>query len=150
MSSRKRIKSEDNIDINKTIGTNLRYIRTLSGKNQTRLGQALSITFQQVQKYEGGKNGMSAYRLYKAAKYLNVPMEAFFDPKYIEKMRSLHQAEELNPGRKPVNFFNVYAKMDEAGEDYDRELLSDISKGYKPTEEEKKYLEQRYPNAKNN
>lgn len=145
----KRIKTEDNVDINKTIGTNLRFIRTISGKNQTRLGQALNITFQQVQKYEGGKNGMSAYRLYKAAKYLNVPMEAFFDPKYIEKMRSVHQADDLSPGRKPNNFFNVYKKIEEQDEEYDRDLLYDISRGYKPSEEEKKYLQQRYPNAKN-
>ena len=140
--NRKRIKSDDNVDINKIIGTNLRFIRQLAGKNQTRLGKELSITFQQVQKYEGGRNGMSAYRLYKAAKYLNVPMEAFFDPEYIAKMRAVHEAKYFNNGGvKPKDFFNVYSYQ----KDYDDQLHTDLYqakiKGQQLTQEEEKFLE---------
>ena len=119
---RKRIKSEDNTEINKIIGTNLRFCRTLAGKNQTRLGIAIgNVRFQQIQKYESGTNGMSAYRLYKAAKYLNVPMEAFFDPDYIKKMKAVHEAKYFNNGGiKPKDFFDVYSYQKEIEEELDR------------------------------
>ena len=140
--NRTRIKSDDNVDINKIIGTNLRFIRQLAGKTQTRLSKELSITFQQVQKYEGGRNGMSAYRLYKAAKYLNVPMEAFFDAEYIAKMRAVHEAKYFNNGGvKPKDFFNVYSYQKDSAEDLATVLYQDRIKGKSLTPQEEQWLE---------
>ncbi|MGF1606716.1 MAG: helix-turn-helix domain-containing protein [Rhodothalassiaceae bacterium] len=47
--------------------------------SQEQLGDALGLTFQQVQKYERGANRMGSSRLYKIAQILNVPVSYFFD-----------------------------------------------------------------------
>jgi transcriptional regulator with XRE-family HTH domain len=53
--------------------------RTLLGMTQTSLGEAIGLTFQQVQKYERGTNRISASRLYDLARVLDVPIEFFFE-----------------------------------------------------------------------
>ena len=47
--------------------------------SQTKLGQAVGLTFQQIQKYERGVNRMGSSRLYEFAKVLDVPVSFFFD-----------------------------------------------------------------------
>jgi transcriptional regulator with XRE-family HTH domain len=49
------------------------------GMSQEKLGDALNLTFQQVQKYEKGANRISASRLQQAAHILQVPISFFFD-----------------------------------------------------------------------
>ncbi len=61
------------------VGARLRQRRTLLGMNQTDLGDALGLTFQQVQKYERGTNRISASRLFYLCGVLDVPVEFFFD-----------------------------------------------------------------------
>jgi transcriptional regulator with XRE-family HTH domain len=56
----------------------LRQRRILLGMSQTALGKAAGITFQQVQKYEGGGNRISSSRLFEFAKILDVPVPHFF------------------------------------------------------------------------
>ncbi len=53
--------------------------RTLLGMTQTDLGDALDLTFQQVQKYERGTNRISASRLYDLCRVLDVSIEYFFE-----------------------------------------------------------------------
>lgn len=53
--------------------------RMLAGISQEKLGEALGLTFQQVQKYEKGSNRISASRLQQIAKMLDVPVAFFFD-----------------------------------------------------------------------
>ncbi|GEP61349.1 helix-turn-helix domain-containing protein [Reyranella soli] len=47
--------------------------------SQTKVGDAVGLTFQQVQKYERGSNRISSSRLYEFAKVLDVPVSYFFD-----------------------------------------------------------------------
>ncbi len=47
--------------------------------SQTTLGEAIGLTFQQMQKYENGKTRISASRLYDLARVLDVPIQYFFD-----------------------------------------------------------------------
>ncbi len=61
------------------VGARLRVRRTLLGMNQTKLGEAIGVSFQQMQKYERGTNRISASRLYDLARLLDVPVEYFFD-----------------------------------------------------------------------
>ncbi len=61
------------------VGGRLRIRRTLLGLSQTALGEALGLTFQQVQKYERGANRMGSSRLYDLARVLDVPIQYFFD-----------------------------------------------------------------------
>ena len=61
------------------VGTRIRLRRTLMGMSQERLGEALGLTFQQVQKYERGVNRVGASRLYDLSRVLDVPISFFYD-----------------------------------------------------------------------
>ena len=61
------------------VGGRVRLRRTLMGMSQERLGEALGLTFQQVQKYERGVNRIGASRLFDLARVLDVPIGFFFD-----------------------------------------------------------------------
>jgi transcriptional regulator with XRE-family HTH domain len=61
------------------VGTRLRQRRTLLAMSQTKLGDAVGLTFQQIQKYERGSNRIGSSRLFEFAKVLDVPVSYFFD-----------------------------------------------------------------------
>ncbi len=61
------------------VGGRVRLRRTLLGMSQEKLGDALGLTFQQVQKYERGTNRIGASRLYHLSRVLDVPVEFFFE-----------------------------------------------------------------------
>ncbi len=61
------------------VGRRVRMRRTLLGMSQTTLGEAIGLTFQQVQKYENGTNRVSASRLFNLSRLLDVPIQYFFD-----------------------------------------------------------------------
>ncbi len=67
----------DPIDVH--VGNRVRLRRTLLGMSQTALGEALGLSFQQVQKYERGTNRISASKLWKLVPVLDVPVSFFFD-----------------------------------------------------------------------
>lgn len=67
----------DPVDIH--VGGRIRTRRLLLGMNQETLANALGLTFQQVQKYEGGANRVSASRLAQVAEVLGVQVAYFFD-----------------------------------------------------------------------
>lgn len=66
-------------DIDRTIGGNFKKIRLAAGLSQTEMGQSLGVSFQQIQKYENGKNRLSAETLYRAARLLDLPVSWFFE-----------------------------------------------------------------------
>jgi transcriptional regulator with XRE-family HTH domain len=66
----------DPVDVH--VGARIRTKRLLIGMNQETLARALGLTFQQVQKYEGGANRVSASRLSQIAQILGVPISYFF------------------------------------------------------------------------
>ncbi len=61
------------------VGARLRVRRTLLGMSQTTVGDAIGLTFQQMQKYEKGTNRISASRLFDLSRVLDVPIQFFFD-----------------------------------------------------------------------
>jgi transcriptional regulator with XRE-family HTH domain len=65
--------------IDKHVGSRVRMRRMMLDMSQTTLGDALGITFQQVQKYEKGTNRISASRLQSVCHVLQVPVTFFFD-----------------------------------------------------------------------
>jgi len=67
----------DPIDVH--VGARVRLRRTLLGMSQEKLGEAIGLTFQQVQKYERGANRISASKLWLLANVLDVPVSFFFD-----------------------------------------------------------------------
>jgi transcriptional regulator with XRE-family HTH domain len=65
--------------IDRHVGAKLRMRRLLLGLSQTKLGQALEVTFQQIQKYEKGANRIGASRLQQLARVLDVAPAYFFE-----------------------------------------------------------------------
>jgi transcriptional regulator with XRE-family HTH domain len=65
--------------IDKYVGSRVRGRRVGLGMNQTRLGQAIGVTFQQIQKYENGTNRVSAGNLFKIAKAMGVDVAYFYE-----------------------------------------------------------------------
>jgi transcriptional regulator with XRE-family HTH domain len=65
--------------INIRVGTRLRLRRNMLGLSQEKLGEAIGLTFQQVQKYERGTNRIGASRLHELSRVLDVPVSFFFD-----------------------------------------------------------------------
>jgi transcriptional regulator with XRE-family HTH domain len=74
----KRVKKTPN-PIDKHVGSRVRMRRMLMGMSQEKLGEALGLTFQQVQKYEKGTNRIGASRLKQISQVLGVPIGFFFD-----------------------------------------------------------------------
>lgn len=68
-----------NDPVDKHVGARVRLRRMLMGMSQEKLGKAVSLTFQQIQKYERGSNRIGSSRLYQFSKVLNVPISFFFD-----------------------------------------------------------------------
>ena len=60
------------------VGSRVRLRRRILGISQTKLGDALGLTFQQIQKYENGSNRVSASRLFEISQILSVDPEFFF------------------------------------------------------------------------
>jgi transcriptional regulator with XRE-family HTH domain len=65
--------------IDRHVGSRVRMRRVLLGMSQEKLGEALGLTFQQIQKYEKGTNRIGASRLQQISCTLNVPPAFFFD-----------------------------------------------------------------------
>ncbi len=61
------------------VGSRVRLRRNMLGLSQEKLGEAIGLTFQQVQKYERGANRVGASRLHELSRVLDVPVQFFYD-----------------------------------------------------------------------
>jgi len=105
MMAKPNIKGLSPIDIH--VGSRLRNRRRMLGMSQEKLAHAFGLTFQQVQKYEKGKNRMGASRLQQAADILGVTVPFFFEgaddgpykgalsPSYIDDFVSREEGQRL-------------------------------------------------------
>ena len=66
-------------NFNVHLGGKLRLRRLALGLTQTKVAQAINVTFQQIQKYEKGTNGISSLRIMQLSKFLRVPVIYFFE-----------------------------------------------------------------------
>ena len=104
------------------VGGRVRLRRTLLGMSQEKLGEALGLTFQQVQKYERGTNRIGSSRLFQLSKVLNVPIAFFFDdmPENIEQrfdgMHESHEPFEDDPlhKRETLELVRAYYRISDA------------------------------------
>ena len=86
---------------NQHLGNKLKLRRLALGLTQTKVAKAINVTFQQIQKYEKGTNGVSSIRLLQLSNYLKVPITYFFEdfPEYlinIEKSKEGHMNLNYN------------------------------------------------------
>ena len=89
-----RKKEYDPIDC--YVGNQIRLRRMALGMSQTVLGDALGITFQQIQKYEKGVNRVSASRLHRLAEGLKVAPTFFFDEASLQPSATSSADDDLN------------------------------------------------------
>jgi len=68
---------EENFNVH--LGKKLRMRRLSLGLTQTKVAQAINVTFQQIQKYEKGTNGVSSNRLMQLSQFLKIPIIYFFE-----------------------------------------------------------------------
>ena len=99
---------EDNF--NKHLGYKLKLRRLALGLTQTKVAKAIHVTFQQIQKYEKGTNGVSSIRLLQLANYLKVPVNYFFEdfPQYLINL------EKSQQGHMNINYnflVKVYSEL---------------------------------------
>jgi len=66
-------------NFNNHLGKKLRMRRLSLGLTQTKVADAINVTFQQIQKYEKGTNGVSSARLMQISQFLKVPITYFFE-----------------------------------------------------------------------
>ena len=88
-------------NFNTHLGNKLKLRRLALGLTQTKVAKAINVTFQQIQKYEKGTNGVSSIRLLQLSNYLKVSISYFFEdfPDYlinIEKSKEGHMNVNYN------------------------------------------------------
>ncbi|KAA1053914.1 helix-turn-helix domain-containing protein [Azospirillum argentinense] len=93
-----RTKSDKPNPIDAHVGSRVRLRRTLLGMSQEKLGDAIGLTFQQVQKYERGANRIGASRLFKLSQVLDVPVSFFFDDMPAEAAAAAVDDDEAGGG----------------------------------------------------
>ena len=88
---------EDNFNLH--LGKKLRMRRLSLGLTQTKVAEAINVTFQQIQKYEKGTNGVSSNRLMQLSSYLKVPITYFF-----EDFKNFNDIKETEEGQEDLNY----------------------------------------------
>ena len=84
---------EENFNIH--LGKKLRMRRLSLGLTQTKVANAINVTFQQIQKYEKGTNGVSSSRLMQLSNFLKVPVTYFYED-YAVSQTTVDSTEDLN------------------------------------------------------
>ena len=95
---------------NTHMGKRLRMRRLSLGLTQTKVANAINVTFQQIQKYEKGTNGVSSIRLLQLSNYLKVPINYFFED-FSEYLINIEKSKE---GHMNVNYnflMKVYSEL---------------------------------------
>ena len=99
---------EDNF--NEHLGSKLKLRRLALGLTQTKVAKAINVTFQQIQKYEKGTNGVSSIRLLQLANFLKVPVNYFFED-FSEYLTNLDKSQE---GHMNINYnflIKIYSEL---------------------------------------
>ena len=82
-------------NFNRHLGSKLRTRRLALGLTQTKVAQAINVTFQQIQKYEKGTNGISSLRIMQLANFLKVPVVYFYEDYATYENESLEKEEKI-------------------------------------------------------
>jgi len=92
------VSEKDNLKIATCIiGLQLRKIRLMRGRTQSRVAKAVNVTFQQIQKYERGQNAISINIMMKLCEYLDVSVDFFIKPLEDKQLTFLKRRENVYP-----------------------------------------------------
>ena len=96
------------------VGARLRQRRTLLGMSQEKLGEAVALTFQQIQKYERGANRIGASRLFQLGQVLDVSVAYFFEdmPGEVTRTRGDYAAPDATASLEAVQTADPMARRE--------------------------------------
>jgi len=97
-------------NFNKHLGNKLKLRRLALGLTQTKVAKAINVTFQQIQKYEKGTNGVSSIRLLQLSNYLKVPINYFFED-YSEFLINVEKSKESNVNINYNFLIKIYSEL---------------------------------------
>ena len=104
------MRAKANEPVDSLVGARIRLLRKPRKMSQTELGKAIGVTFQQIQKYENGKNRIGASRLHLVATALNVPITELFDGS-AETASSLKATKSLAFDAQVLRFAEAFVKI---------------------------------------
>ena len=116
---------EENFNVH--LGKKLRMRRLSLGLTQTKVAQAINVTFQQIQKYEKGTNGVSSNRLMQLSNFLKVPIIYFFED--YKDFKNINSGELTNNEDLNYSFLSrTFSSLSKAQKDKIFQILSNTSK----------------------
>ena len=109
------------------LGKRLRMRRLSLGLTQTKVAQAINVTFQQIQKYEKGTNGVSSNRLMQLSQFLKVPIIYFFED--FKDFKDSSQHESMNNDDLNYSFLSrTFASLSKPQKEKIIQILNNTSK----------------------
>ena len=115
---------EDNF--NKHLGNKLKLRRLALGLTQTKVAKAINVTFQQIQKYEKGTNGVSSNRLMQLAQFLKVPIIYFFED--FKEFKDAGLGEDINEDLNYSFLSRTFSSLSRSQKDKILQILNNTSK----------------------
>ena len=115
---------EENFNIH--LGKKLRMRRLSLGLTQTKVAQAINVTFQQIQKYEKGTNGVSSNRLMQLSQFLKVPIIYFFED--FREFKDISSNEQTNDDLNFSFLSRTFSSLSRTQKDKVLQILNNTSK----------------------
>ena len=115
---------EENFNIH--LGKKLRMRRLSLGLTQTKVAQAINVTFQQIQKYEKGTNGVSSNRLMQLSQFLKVPIIYFFED--YKEFKDVSLGGETNEDLNYSFLSRTFSSLSRSQKDKILQILNNTSK----------------------
>ena len=120
-------------NFNQHLGSKLRMRRLSLGLTQTKVAQAINVTFQQIQKYEKGTNGISSLRIMQLANFLKVPVVFFFEDYPLYKGAAIDSGEAENDRVEDLNY-SFLAKLFSTLSEQQKEKIFQVLKNTRSLE----------------
>ena len=121
---KKGVQMEDNFNVH--LGKKLRLRRLSLGLTQTKVAQAINVTFQQIQKYEKGTNGVSSNRLMQLSQFLKVPIIYFFED--YKEFKDINSSEETNEDLNYSFLSRTFSSLSKLQKEKILQILNNTSK----------------------
>ena len=122
----KGIKGTMEDTFNTHLGKRLRMRRLSLGLTQTKVANAINVTFQQIQKYEKGTNGVSSNRLMQLSQFLKVPIIYFFED--YKDFKNTNSSETMNEDLNYSFLSRTFSSLSKTQKDKIFQILSNTSK----------------------
>ena len=113
-------------NFNKHLGNKLKLRRLALGLTQTKVAKAINVTFQQIQKYEKGTNGVSSNRLMQLSQFLKVPIIYFFED--YKEFKDIEPSEITNDDLNYSFLSRTFSSLSRTQKDKILHILSNTSK----------------------